>query len=77
MTVPAPFANDQTMKRATLPLQEIEAIATTRFALGFALLLSHHLTHRQRRWAGWNPAVMGALTTPLLVCDVYQRRMES
>ncbi|MEO8352567.1 MAG: hypothetical protein ABI680_12595 [Chthoniobacteraceae bacterium] len=64
------------MKTATLPMKELEAIATTRFVfgLGLALLLSHSLTSRQRRWAGWTLAILGALSTPRLIYDVYAHR---
>jgi hypothetical protein len=64
------------MKHTTLPLKELEAIAATRFVfgIGVALLLSHCLTGRQRHWAGWTLAIVGALSTPPLIYDVYANR---
>lgn len=64
------------MKHVTLPLQELEAIAVTRFifGIGAALLLGHSLADRHRRWIGWALVVIGAASTPPLIFDVYQHR---
>lgn len=64
------------MKRATLPLKELETIAATRFVfgIGVALLLSQCLTSSQRRWVGWTLVILGALSTPPLIYDVYAHR---
>lgn len=64
------------MKQATLPTEEIEVIAATRFlfGIGIALLLGHYLTRSQRRWAGWTLLSVGALSTPPLIYDVYHNR---
>jgi hypothetical protein len=66
------------MKTATLPLLELEAIAATRFifGIGVALVLSHFLTPGQRRKIGWTLAILGALSTPPIIYDVYARRVE-
>ena len=57
-------------------MKELEAISATRFVfgIGVALLLSHLLTRRQRRWIGWTLAIFGALSTPPLIYDVYANR---
>lgn len=64
------------MTKATLPIEEIEVIAATRFGfgVGIALLLSQCLTIRQRRWMGWTLVALGGLSTPPLIYDVYGRR---
>jgi hypothetical protein len=64
------------MKHVTLPLQELEAIAATRFifGIGAALLVGHCLTDRHRRWIGWALVAIGAFSTPPLIFDVYQHR---
>ena len=66
----------RTMKKATLPIKELEAIAASRFVfgIGVALLLSYFLTPRQRRWTGWMLAAIGAISTPPLIYDVYAHR---
>jgi hypothetical protein len=65
------------MKQVILPFEEIEAIAATRFifGLGTALLLGQCLADGPRRWIGWTLVAIGALSTPPLIYDVYQRRV--
>ena len=57
-------------------MEELEAIAATRFlfGIGTALLLGHYLTRPQRRWLGWTLLALGALSTPPLIYDVYHNR---
>ena len=64
------------MKEVTLPLKELEAIAATRFAfgIGVALLIGHVVPQKHRRWVGWALAVIGALSTPPFIYDIYSRR---
>jgi hypothetical protein len=64
------------MKQVILPLEELEAIAATRFifGIGAALLLGQRLADRPRRWIGWTLVALGAISTPPLIYDVYQRR---
>lgn len=64
------------MKKATLPVMELEAIAATRVALGAgaALLLGRFLTSRQRGVTGWTLTLIGGLSTLPLVYDVYANR---
>ena len=64
------------MKQVILPFEEIEAIAATRFifGLGVALLIGQCLANQTRRRLGWTLLAIGALSTPPLIYDVYQRR---
>jgi len=57
-------------------MKEFEAIVATRFlfGLGVALLLGSRLTDRQRRWIGWTSVIVGALSTPPFMFDVYANR---
>lgn len=65
-----------TMKQVILPIQELEAIAATRFmfGVGAALLLGHLIAPRCRRPLGWALTAIGVLSTPPLIFDVYANR---
>lgn len=64
------------MKQVILPIQELGAIAATRFmfGIGTALLFGHLIPSRYRRRIGWALTAIGALSTPPLVCDIVVRR---
>jgi hypothetical protein len=57
-------------------MKEFEAIVATRFffGIGVALLLGRLLSDRQRRWIGWTLAIVGAISTPPFMYDVYAHR---
>ncbi|MBE0596700.1 MAG: hypothetical protein IH614_05485 [Desulfuromonadales bacterium] len=67
------------MKKVTLELPVVAAVAVTRVMLGAgaALLLGDRLRRRQRRRAGWALLLTGAVTTIPLMLTVMGRCCEN
>lgn len=57
-------------------MRELEVIAATRFAfgVGVGILLSRRIPRSQRHRIGWTLAILGALSTPPLIYDLYTHR---
>jgi hypothetical protein len=64
------------MKNAKLPIKELEVIAGTRFVfgIGVGILLGRRLSRAHRRRIGWTLVLLGALSTPPILYDVFKNR---